>query len=494
MVYRKVLLCSMSVLMMHISLHSGFAISEPLDGDLSASAHTLSWQMLPGDSINRLAALFYPRNSYMQQRFVAKTLALNRKYQGTLNPARVYDESNFIVIPDLKYLSMQASPTKFRSVVATQPGRMLKVAHSPMPVGDNQFLAKIQVEYEILIQQNSILKQELAHLNEHLAGLQKTLEEMFVLASKILAQQPAVESAPDQVAQTPVISPIAEPQITPLETKPLETKPAPAVAEKMQPSAAKKIVNMTAENKKTASQPAPSSWSWETALSFKKQDALFPLILTLVALLTVILLIGSWAVSWYHNRSKQPEESDKPLSIPPAEIVGFAVTENGVNETPESVIARAGGLMANDKHSEAISLLEMYIRELPTHSVYPWLYLLEIRHKLGQKAEFDELVERLHNTFNVQPPAWEDRQSGVVIDSSLEDFPHIVTELERLWTSDDAVHYLTELQLDNRRGERTGFSVEVMKEITVLQKILETRGEYAAEPSHKPELRLVSSA
>jgi len=216
--------------------------------------------------------------------------------------------------------------------------------------------------------------------------------------------------------------------------------------------------------------------------------------LTLVALLTLILLVGSWFMSWYQNNKAKPLPRElKQHSVPPVDEVAIAMTQNGINETPESVIARAGKLIANDQSTEAIALLEMYIRELPTHSVYPWLYLLELRHKLAQQSEFDDLVERLHNTFNVHPPTWEDRQRGIVVDSSLEDFPHIVTELERLWASDDAVQYLTELQLDNRRGERTGFCIEVLKEITVLQKILETRGEYVTEPSHRPELRLVSS-
>jgi len=351
-----------------------------------------------------------------------------------------------------------------------------------------------------------LLKEELAHLNQRLEALQKTLEEMFVLARKILAQQPAVEASPVQTPQNSASSsPLPNTQVAGTQTQAVAKVEAPTApisnAKPVKPASqpheeqkttTKKIVNMAT---KSATTPSKEGWSLQDALSFKKSDALFPLILTVVALLTVILLIGSWVMSWYqNNKNRQQKSEDELRSVPPAQVEGFVLTENGVNETPESVIARAGELMLNNQPGEAIGLLEMYIRELPTRSVYPWLYLLELRHKLAQKAEFDELVERLHSTFNVQPPAWEDRQSGVVVESSLEDFPHIVTELERLWTSDDAVHYLTELQLDNRRGERTGFSVEVLKEITVLQKILETRGEYAAEPGHKPELRLVSSA
>jgi len=505
MMSRKVLLCSLS-LMMHASLHSGFAIAEADDGLSPVAVHTISWQMLPGDSINRLAILFYPRNTLMQQRFVAKTLALNRKHLGTLNPSQVYDKTSVIVIPDLKYLSMQASPPKARPAASENPGKMLTVRNTPAQTGDTNFLAKIQTEYDNLVKQNLLLKEELARLNQHLLGLQKTLGEMFVLARKILAQQPAVEASPVQTPQNPASSsPHQNAQVVSTQTQAVakvEAPPAPiSNAKPVKPASqphegqkatAKKIVNMAT---KSATTPSKEGWSLQDALSFKKSDALFPLILTAVALLTVILLIGSWVMSWYQNNKNRQQTSETELhSVPPAQVEGFVLTENGVNETPESVIARAGELMLNNQPGEAIGLLEMYIRELPTRSVYPWLYLLELRHKLAQKAEFDELVERLHSTFNVQPPAWEDRRSGVVVESSLEDFPHIVTELERLWASDDAVHYLTELQLDNRRGERTGFSIEVLKEITVLQKILETRGEYAAEPGHKPELRLVSSA
>jgi len=441
----------------------------------SATSNSLSWQMLPGDSVDRLAALFYPRNAYMQQRFVAKTLELNRQHDLKLNPAKVFDESRYIIIPDLRSLSMQARPIKRKHVESENTVASTHPSQQPVVVSGQDFLSKLQLEYEGLVRQNSALKQELDRLNAHLASLQKSLQEMFVQAKQMLAQKPAVITEPGPIVQKELVQ--QQPAVNPLQPVNVQHQQEPP----------KQMMNMQLaepQRNNVAAVPESPAWNWQALVSFKQQDALLPLLLTLVAGLTLILLVLSWGLSWYHSRKPQQQVSMDTVDADLPDIVLPEVSA-GFDDVPELVMERARQLVSNDQVGEAVSILEMYIRERPTQSVYPWLYLLEIYHNLRKKEEFDELVERLHATFNVKPPAWEDTQSGVVVESSLEDFPHIVTELERIWTSDDAVQYLSELQLDNRRGERTGFSLEVLKEITVLQKILETRGQYAAGSDQK---------
>jgi len=234
MMSRKVLASSVSLLMMHASLHCGLVFAETENGPPLAVAHSISWQMLPGDSINRLAALFYPRNTYMQQRFVAKTLALNRKRLGTLSPSQVYEETSVIVIPDLKHLSVQANPVKAKPAAVENTDKMLEVGSFAKPPGQTSFLEKIQAEYDHLIQQNLQLKQELARLNQHLEGLQKTLGEMFVLARTILAQQSAAETSPVPVSQNATLSAPAAKTEAPASTMP--TAPVPITSAAIDPA------------------------------------------------------------------------------------------------------------------------------------------------------------------------------------------------------------------------------------------------------------------
>ena len=45
---------------------------------------SMTWSLQPGDSLNDVARLFYPRNKHMQQLFVAKSIQLSRETR--LNP------------------------------------------------------------------------------------------------------------------------------------------------------------------------------------------------------------------------------------------------------------------------------------------------------------------------------------------------------------------------------------------------------------------------
>ena len=484
------------------------AASAMAEADVAASARTMSWQMLPGDSVSRLAVLFYPRDAEMQKHFISRTIALNLKQGRDIIPSRVFDEASYIIIPDLRALSYQAKSNKPKSSRAASSA-MLKVSYHPESFSHDAFVSKIQAEYEALVKRNALLSEELERLNQRLANLQKSLEKLFELAKQLLAKQeapaelhinstptselvPTTASTPAPTKSEPVAAqPKAEQakaqppkaqQLTaeaeqakssPPEQSSSKLEPAPAAPDVSAALPAKKIINM-AKHKAELEKPAVVEQGFlESIFSFKKRDSLFPLLLTLAATLTVVLLLASWVVAWYQNRKiSLSAVPDKQLE---EAVLVLPELQDGFGETPDSLIIKAGQLMREDRPERAVSLLGIYIREHPTQSVYPWLCLLEIYHELDKREEFTELVERLHTTFNVKPPTWEDLQTGAVVESSLEDFPHIVSELERVWTSDDAEHYLKELQLDNRQGERTGFSVEVLKEITILQKVLEAR-------------------
>jgi hypothetical protein len=86
-------------------------------------------------------------------------------------------------------------------------------------------------------------------------------------------------------------------------------------------------------------------------------------------------------------------------------------------------------------------------------------------------------------------PQWEDSTFPLIVASSLEELPHIIDSLTKLWTTEGKVTenmvktkgYLEELLMDNRSTERMGFGIEVFKEIMFLRDMLDMRFKLALE-------------
>jgi len=74
----------------------------------AASAESLSdmdWTLQPGESIQDLSRLIYPKSQRMQQYFVAETIRLNRERQPDLHPTTAFAQQQQILIPSIKQLS-----------------------------------------------------------------------------------------------------------------------------------------------------------------------------------------------------------------------------------------------------------------------------------------------------------------------------------------------------------------------------------------------------
>ena len=74
----------------------------------AASAESLSamdWPLQPGESVQDLSRLIYPKSQRMQQYFIAETIRLNRENQPDLRPTTVFEQQQQITIPSIKQLS-----------------------------------------------------------------------------------------------------------------------------------------------------------------------------------------------------------------------------------------------------------------------------------------------------------------------------------------------------------------------------------------------------
>lgn len=79
----------------------------------------------------------------------------------------------------------------------------------------------------------------------------------------------------------------------------------------------------------------------------------------------------------------------------------------------------------------AIDLLMGHLRSTSDASPLPYLKLLEICKRRGDRKEYERLRERFNSRFATHAPEWEtDLQSGM----TLEDYPAVVGRLQSLWS------------------------------------------------------------
>ena len=120
--------------------------------------------------------------------------------------------------------------------------------------------------------------------------------------------------------------------------------------------------------------------------------------------------------------------------------------------------------------SEASVTLVDYIFQDPKRDLAPWLKALEIYRSSGQREEFEWLASTLRQHLNVKPDDWDDGPNGQR--QSLEDFPHLIDKIQKLWPSKAADDFLLDLLRDHREGTRVGFPQAVAEDILLLRRVL----------------------
>lgn len=414
-----------------------------LGGDEALPHHTEAniWPVLPGESLNQLAALFYPGNKSMQKAFVARTQELSRELDPDLDPAKAFAEPGVLIIPELKALSRQARPFKSHRRQARNSSS-LQMSYQLREAGPI-VTPQMHAEYEGLNQRNLALEQSLQSLRLRQENLQTSLSRMQAAAANSLPAAPANLPVDRDASIKPVSLPLPVPR----------------------------------QSKADASMGA----------ELNGNSLLIQFLLLLAALLFFIAL-------WYWIRKLKALQFKKITNdqldgmrknvFNPMNNSLMALTETGSMgnsdeilsvEEITSVVEEARIFMSMERPNEAIQLLRDYIENSPHGSLQPWLYLLEIYRKLGKKDEFSELAKRFHRTFNAMTPQWGDHKIAMVVANSLEEFPHIVSQLQEVWAKPEALEYLDQLLGDNRDGERVGFSLNVVLEIVMLMEILDIR-------------------
>jgi hypothetical protein len=466
------------------------------DADLAGqeTASSMTWPMLPGESVNDVARLFYPKNSVMQQQFVNKTLRLNTDIQ--LKASQRFESPTLLAIPTLKSLSKNSAKlAKKQNNKSLSMSYALKQAVEILP-------QKLLQDYQLLLSKNAFLKEQLVKLNEKIVFLETKLGELKLIFDKTLslpsATLPSGSLPSDNLptsnlpvandlpsAQTPAQ---AIPEVVTPATRAPVTEPAATLPNSNLPATKKVFKNLNKQLPLPApAQPIENSWLDNLNMDLVKA--------ALVMLAT--LLLGAFALKKYRERmfaqlsfvatkiqntvtdfSGFAERPKQEKVEPGPETIQQLQAAREIEDRLSATLEEAKLLMSVNRGTDAIAHLKLTIESQPKASINHWLYLLEVFRKLNLKDEFENYAEQMHETFNVMTPVWYEKEAAIntvmIVPQSLEEFPHIMDQLYGVWPGELASVYLRSLITDNRGGERSGFGKAVVAEILFLIELLDT--------------------
>lgn len=120
----------------------------------------------------------------------------------------------------------------------------------------------------------------------------------------------------------------------------------------------------------------------------------------------------------------------------------------------------------------AIELLRGHLREHRDPSPMPYMKLLEIYKRRGERQAYDEVREEFNRRFNAYAPAWEE---GLGAGRSLEEYPTVIDRLQALWET--PVRAIEVLQASLLRGDAgsKGFDLPAYRELLMLYGIARER-------------------
>ena len=112
----------------------------------------------------------------------------------------------------------------------------------------------------------------------------------------------------------------------------------------------------------------------------------------------------------------------------------------------------------------AIDLLMGHVRSTGGVSPLPYLKLLEIYRRRGEREPYDRIRERFNRRFNAYAPEWDvDPELGL----SLEGYPEVMGRLQNAWASPSQAMDLLDVALFRRDAGPT-FDVPAYRELLFL--------------------------
>lgn len=397
-----------------LAMHSNFSLAENMLQDASSTEQTTlqvlesapdqestnnTWPLLSGESVQSLAALFYPKNKKMQRLFIRKTLQLSGEIRPNLNAYTTTNQASLIIIPDIKSLAKYSGKIKSAPTKSASAGKQPKL-HMSYGLKDAEKFAlspEMQADYEALVKKNEKLKQDLDKLNAKLAHLQQVMVALDVEVKRVQSL-PEPDTISKPLPDGPVLMAVPVP-IPATEAVANKLKNPDEV--KVKDDAVKIIATPPPVVNPSVSIPtvAKSPASTPAAVS-AEQESIFPRYLLEIAALMLVLGLA-FAVFLYRRSQARKFSYFTADSLQPMDKKEFISATPSVDEadSPQTPIELSAGIMDNDldaimsmknkaegdmvleqakiyvninRQREAIMLLKSQIQSTPKTSLHHW--------------------------------------------------------------------------------------------------------------------------
>lgn len=113
----------------------------------------------------------------------------------------------------------------------------------------------------------------------------------------------------------------------------------------------------------------------------------------------------------------------------------------------------------------AIDLLEAHLGGHTQQIPWPYLKLMEIYRRMGQRADYERVQRRFNAQFNGHAPTWEsDMEQG----SSLSDYPGVIERIQALWAEPARAMDVLEMSLVHLGPDADAFDLPAYRELLFL--------------------------
>ena len=173
--------------------------------------------------------------------------------------------------------------------------------------------------------------------------------------------------------------------------------------------------------------------------------------------------------------------AQRTVAIPRESLVAAApAMEEGAHSGKVSVEElidleqQAEFFVALGQEESAIDLLRSHVLGYPDGSPLPYLKLLEIYQRRGERHHYEDIRAQFNERFNAYAPGWED---ALADGRSLEDYPTVISRLQSLWESPPRALEVLQASLLRRDASAQTFDLPAYRELLMLYSVARDRVE-----------------
>lgn len=392
---------------------------------------SMAWPLMPGESLEDVAQQLYPQDERLQASFLAKTLLIASNQQLKMKTSDVFKTPQLIEVPTQAALGLRSLPIKQSTAQSASTHAMF---------------IPLQFSYQLSGAAN----------NTPMSLGEKTQTQLHAQFSEL---KQGVQSTTDGVSAT----------VAALSTRYQDWRKAAAVS-----SEAGSVQSQAQAATQTVLNSEPKPVSVKKLLKIDvAQDYLANIQLDPAKLVVIagLLLTALWLIRQHKKVLSQLDVSGlyQPSNGTDA-LIALPKNDDAMKHA-QNPLAKAQRLVTENRLSEAAQLLKTQIDAAPKASLLQRLYLLRLLRDLSWEDDFEKYANQLHQFYNVVTPLMTRQLSDLETPTSLEAFPHILEQLQQDWPNPAASAYLQDLLVDNRGGDRLGFSEEVLEEMALLLEV-----------------------